>query len=368
MKKNIIMESAIGLHNWRVKFNGEDVGLGYDQYKPNELYKYPEAYAIWGDGYVSMYKTTKDEKFLEIAKKCAIWLKNNKSSAYRNYSWGLPWEWEYWGAPKETSYVSTTSFAGDFFISLYKEERRDEYLAVIKSILRWLEDENGGIINEDGRMFYYSPFPKLRFSIFNATAKVGGLFAKTYALTKEKHYEDVALDCAKYIISQQNSNGSWSYSERNKNIDNYHTAFILESLSEIYETFPISINIKDSLDKGLRYYLKNFFHPNGRGEELSISTHKSKSAIPPPIKQRGDILTARTDETTLYSYGSGIRALSKASRLLRTKDYSKKVAMYAIKNLRRDDGAFNHQSRALSTYIREEGHMFDGLCTFLNSS
>jgi hypothetical protein len=352
------------LHEWRSKFNGDDIGLGYDSFKPHDRYAYPEAVANWGSGYVNLYKSTKEEEFLEKAKICAAWLKENKSLSSKEYSWGLPWEWEYWGAPKETSYVSTTGFVGDFLIHYYEVVQDDDMLSIIMSILKWLEDENLGSSDDKYVMFYYSPFPKLKFSIYNATAKAGALFAKFYSISGDEHSKDTAIGCARYLVKNQNEDGSWHYSEQNRNIDNYHTAFVLESMSEILRILPNQEELKESIERGLRYYLKNFYYLNGKGEELSISAHKG-GRYPLFMKRIFGLLPSNPGSATLMSYGSGIRALARISHVLKTKDRSDKAAEFVIENLRRNDGAFNHKKNDNAVYIREQGHLFDGLCNAL---
>ena len=67
-----------------------------------------------------------------------------------------------------------------------------------------------------------------------------------------------------YVISNQNFDGSWVYGELKiqKWIDSFHTGFILECISD-YMKFTNDNKFIDQLDKGMEYYLKNFFKANG---------------------------------------------------------------------------------------------------------
>ena len=91
--KEQIFSSLINLENWRNNHNKNDIGFGYDPYKPDQKFHYAEAYALWGNGYLKLYQITQNQEYLDLALKCAAWLIENKKPKYENYSWGLPWGW-----------------------------------------------------------------------------------------------------------------------------------------------------------------------------------------------------------------------------------------------------------------------------------
>lgn len=115
--KQGLLDSVIALHEWRESYNGTKIGFGSDAYVPDKELHYPHAYALWGQGYLNLFQFTGKKKFLSLAKKSAGWLIKNKSPRYRHYSWGLPFSWK--GTPKELSYLITTIYAGNLFLSLH---------------------------------------------------------------------------------------------------------------------------------------------------------------------------------------------------------------------------------------------------------
>ena len=234
MLQGKIFDSIIDLHIWRKKFNNLHLGLGFDEYKPREIYHYPEAYALWGQGYVKLFELMKEDEFLDLAQLSAKWLLENKNPGYNNYSWGLPWTWEQWRAPETLSYLSTTMFAGELFLPLYDITGFDQYLNVAESIAKWAMEENSGVRSEKGLMLYFANFPPLKFPIVNPIAKASGFFARLHSAAQKDDYRITASETARYVINTQNPDGSWYYSAKTARIDNVHTGYTLEGLWEYY--------------------------------------------------------------------------------------------------------------------------------------
>lgn len=59
------------MDEWRENYNGDKVGYGTDPYRPLSYYDYPEAYAVWGSGYIRFFNITRDFSFLVRAKRSA---------------------------------------------------------------------------------------------------------------------------------------------------------------------------------------------------------------------------------------------------------------------------------------------------------
>lgn len=106
------------LHNWRVKYNNEKIGFGYDQYEPNREFYYPEAGALRGNGYVKLYQITKKEEYLNLAENAAKQLVEIRNKKYREFSWGLPWKWH--DCSKYLFLPNHYSIWRRIFLNLYK--------------------------------------------------------------------------------------------------------------------------------------------------------------------------------------------------------------------------------------------------------
>jgi uncharacterized protein YyaL (SSP411 family) len=197
----------IQVHEWRKAFNGSLLGRGFDPYRPDEEHQYPEAYALWGSGYVSLYRLTGVSDYLSTAVGAADWLLDHPSPGYRNFSWGLPWSWEKWQTPNTLSYLITTVFAGELLLKLYEVTGKSAYLDSAQSVASWIEEENGGKKNISGRWLYYANFAPLRFPIVNVNAKASGYFAKLYGATRNVRYQEPCMQIVRWVLEQENQNG-----------------------------------------------------------------------------------------------------------------------------------------------------------------
>jgi hypothetical protein len=76
-------------------------------------------------------------------------------------------------------------------------------------------------------------------------------------------------------VNRQNPDGSWYYYElaggKASKIDNYHTGYVLESLSVIRHIQGSDFNYEEEFMKGSEYFLKNFFE-NGHIPKMTPSS------------------------------------------------------------------------------------------------
>ena len=358
-----MLSSLIHLHEWRESFNGNDIGYGFDELKPNEKYHYPEAYAVFGRGYLKLYKVTKEQEYFKCALKCAEWLLRNSSPKYTNPSWGLPFEWKVWKASRELSYVCTTSYCGDFMIDLYEITKDDEYKDVATSIADWLIHENTYKITNGGIDFYYANHDPLKFSIYNHNALAMGFFSKLFNFNQDEKYKKIADGVSSFLISNQNKFGAWSYSEKNETIDNFHNALMIDGFTDFLITFKAN-DAEKAVQRSLDFYRNKFYLKNGKGREYAIKiandSNIAKATLIYVKKQIGFGPPAK-----LWSYGSGIRALTKSSSLFKKNNNEDFVVNYVILNLKQENGAFAFTEEKPNKYIRNEAHIFDGLATFI---
>lgn len=336
---------------------------------PNKKYHYSEAYAVFGRGYLKLYSCKKNNEFLNDAIKCANWLINNPSSKYLNYSWGLPWKWKEWNAPKEISYVCTTMYCCDFFLELYKITKDKKFLNISKSSIKWLINENGYRTKDNGVDFYYANIDSLKFSIYNQNALAMSCLTKLFQITKEKIYKKLAQKVSDFLFQKRNNDGSWFYSENSNVIDNFHTALTLEGYIDYLNNIPIDINNKLKIETSITYYQNKMFKINGKARETALMLKKRKNMIL-SVYNYLNLKYNCIPYARLWSYGSAIRTFSKLNNTPWAKKFSftYNIANYAIKNLQLSNGAFKFNEKDSSIFIRNEAHIFDGLATLLLNS
>jgi len=370
-----IVDSAKDMHTWRSSYNGSRIGRGKDHFEPTKDYDYAEAYALWGRGYVKLHRFAKDERFLDLAVRCGKWLIDNKNGGYDNHSWGLPWAWDKNKAPMSLSYLITTVFVGHLFIDLFKSTKDPEYLKICRSIARWCLSENGFVEDGDGLYFLYANHPSFGFPIYNVTSMASAFFSRLGSETSDSSYRRICEKSASFVISRQNGDGSWNYSEEWSFIDNPHTGFTLEGLCTVLRNLgDTEMGLLPAIIKGAGFYRNKMYLSDGYG--FRMLRDKSWMKTKRKAFQNGLVryLYAHglekpfhmfDPETLLWGYASGIRAFVQISGILHQSGMEETLFKFAVRNLRRPDGAFRLRSSEDRIYIRHQAHMFDALCALL---
>lgn len=361
-----VMSSLLELHEWRQAFNGDQLGHGFDPYKPDKQYDYAEAYALWGLGYLSLARLTGATEFLDLAREAGTWLVNHRNPGYSGHSWGLPWRWDEWNTPATLSFLITTAFAGEFFLALHGATGDQSYRAVAQRIAAWIECENGVVETKEGLWLYYANLPPLRFPVVNPTARASGFFAQLYVITKNEHYKRLCYDTARWVLSQQNADGSWYYSTRSAIVDNVHTGFTLQGVWDAYHVF-LEEHCRQAALKGTAFYWRRLFTPEGKGYERKpydcgdLSRVSCLQWARDQVMRLG-LLRTVMPETRLWGYGSALRAFSLASQ--HDSHWLKQALViydYLQRNLALDDGSYAFHGTDSNVYVRHEAHVFEAL-------
>lgn len=186
------------------------------------------------------------------------WFENNKSIEFSETSWGFASNIdlsEYNSGPGKTSLIISlfVIYAYIKHYELFKDER------ILKSIMefdilirtKWLKQETENSL-------WYSYLPGKKIEIYNATAKVGRFYTLMYKLTNNNIYKENVTKILSYLLQEQREDYSWPYSDYNKYVDGFHTAFVLEAIIEM-NTIVKDARFYEMFNNGAEYYLKNLF-------------------------------------------------------------------------------------------------------------
>jgi hypothetical protein len=291
--------------------------------------------------------------------------------------WGYNFDWQSrsFFVPRGTPTVVPTAFAARAFIEAAREFEGETYLQVARSACDFiLEDLNRSRERSDDVCFSYSPLDRTR--VFNASLLAGEVLASVGVLTGENDLIDEGIRAARYVVRRQNDDGSWSYGGDGYQswADNFHTAFMLTSLSRIIQscrspdwqvTEELSAetpeqrfrredveSIGNALRRGYDFWRERFFLANGWPKYFPDRLY------PADAHSAGAALVALVE---LQVLDPG------ATELAGT------IARWAIENLRDPRGFFYYQRRRFHTvripYLRwSEGWMMYGLARILESS
>jgi rhamnogalacturonyl hydrolase YesR len=271
-------------------------------------------------------------------------------------AWGYNFDWQgrAFFAPRGTPTVVPTAFAARALVEASRELGDEKYLRLARAACDFfLRDLNRSDETADELCFSYSPLDRTR--VFNASLLAAETLARVGALTNEDELKDTAIRAALYVVRRQRADGSWAYGTQGFQSwsDNFHTAFVLTSLSRIIDACEESRDeFLPSLQRGFDFWRDNFFAADGFPKFLP------DRAYPADAHSTGAALVALAE----------LQDLSPDARSL-----AEKIAGWAIANLRDPRGFFYYQRRRTHTvrtpYMRwSQGWMMYGLARLLEVS
>ena len=263
-------------------------------------------------------------------------------------AWGYNFDWQgrAFYAPKNTPTIVPTAFAARAFIEAARAFGDEEYLKMARSacdfILRDLRrSEGSGDAGNAEVCWSYTPIDTTR--VFNASLLAAETLASVAALTGEEDLREWAVRGARYVVRRQRTDGSWAYgaAEFQSWADNFHTAFVLTSLSRIIEAGNIIESSESNSDDAA--YRNEFVVAVRRGYEFWRERFFLADGWP---KYYHDKLYP----ADAHSAGAAVAALvelrwldSDALKL------AEKIARWAINELRDGRGFFYYQRRRFYT-------------------
>jgi hypothetical protein len=261
-----------------------------------------------------------------------------KVEGFSGAAWGYNFDWQSrnFFAPRGTPTVVPTAFAARALIEASREFPDEGYLDVARSACDFLlRDLPRTVETESELCFSYTPNSNTR--IFNASLLAAEVLAGVGETTNDPTLCATAERAARYVINQQQADGSWTYGTEPAQswIDNFHTAYILFSLKRIISACSLGKEFQQSLQKGYRYWTQTFFLADGwpkyyHDALYPVDAHAAASAIVTLLECR-DL----DDKSTAMA---------------------RQIASWTIKNLRDKGGFFYYQRRRFYTvrkpYVR----------------
>ncbi len=302
-----------------------------------------------------------------------IWM---NVKGFSGAAWGYNFDWQSrsFFAPRGTPMIVPTAFAARALSEASEVLSRDEYLPFARTVCDFiLNDLNRSEVNKDEVCFSYSPLDRTR--VFNASLLAAETLAGIGKLTGEASLLDWAMRAAIYVVRRQDDNGSWAYGADGYQswADNFHTAFLLTSLSRIIGSVASAVDAsgehepaaetpstqrlrrefvseaESALQRGYDFWRESFFLVNGWPKYFPDRLY------PADAHSAGAALVALTE---LPALDSGATELAET------------IARWAIENLRDPRGFFYYQRRRFHTvrtpYMRwSEAWMMYGLARLL---
>jgi len=313
----------------------------------------PKGLGLFLLGYCNLYKITANEEYRKIIKELAEKIISLKSAGYSGACWGYNFDWQAkaFFQPHATPTVVASTFIGDALLEAYEILKDETILSEALSIKNFiLHDLNKTYDSENDFAFSYSPLDKTQ--VFNASLLGSRILSKIYSYTKEEHLIMAAKKSVNYCCKHQHINGSWVYSPLTHHqwIDSFHTGYNLECIAE-YQKYSGDFSFEKNIEKGLAFYLNNFFTENG------VPKYYHNSIYPIDIHTTAQLIIT----------------LSKLHKFKENQSLVEKVLEWTINNMFSKKGYFYFQKTKFYTnkipYIRwSQAWMFYGLTEYLKNT
>ena len=245
----------------------------------------PKGIGLFLWGYAKLYKAHKSPEYLETTQHLIELLDNLKSTSYSGNCWGYNFDWQSraFYVPRFTPTIVNSAFIGHALIDTYEHTGIQKALDMAVSIRDFiLRDLNR--TQENGR-FCFSYTPLDHTAVHNANLLGASLLIRLYKYTKDNELRDKALSSLGYSMRRQNEDGSWYYAdtEFQRWIDSFHTGFNLQSILYFLEE-GFSAQYRPAFEKGVEFYKKNFFLPDGtpkyyHNKTYPIDIHSPAQAV-----------------------------------------------------------------------------------------
>jgi hypothetical protein len=301
-------------------------------------------------------RTRTKEAETEVRKLLAALL-SVRLKGWSGAAWGYNFDWQSraFFAPQGTPTIVPTAFAARALIEAaqaFSDERCAKHArSVCDFILRDLQRSD-----ETEREVCFSYTPKDSARIFNASLLAGETLASVGALVDEPELVEWSLKTARYVIRHQRADGAWAYGPAQSHawVDNFHTAFVLISLTRINAVCADeaeSSTILDAIKRGYGFWREQFFVADGwpkyyHHKLYPADVHSAASAIVALVELQ------TIDDTALA--------------------FAQQIARWAVRHLYDERGFFYYQRRRFYTvrtpYIRwAQAWMMYGLARLLET-
>ncbi|HKC66487.1 MAG TPA: hypothetical protein VKB86_22780 [Pyrinomonadaceae bacterium] len=268
-------------------------------------------------------------------------------------AWGYNFDWQgrAFFAPKGTPTIVPTAFAARALTEAARDLNDDSYLNLARDVCAFiLNDLPRSFESETEICWSYSPVDRTR--IFNASLLAAETLASVGALTCESTLCELAVRGARYVVRHQREDGSWAYGadEYQSWADNFHTAFVLTSMARIMRSCTeCHEEFLEATKRGLEFWRERFFLANGWPKYFHDRLYPADA----------------------HSAGAALVALVELKELdEQALELGKRIALWAIENLRDGRGFFYYQRRRFYTvrtpYMRwSQSWMMYGLARLL---
>ena len=228
-------------------------------------------------GYCNLYRAVERRPELSVAlgnleklkakiNEVAELLISLQSPGYSGACWGYNFPWQCrreFLFPSGTPTVVATNFCATALFEAYEITQIEKYKDIALTSAQFVLKDLHRAKAKEGFIFYYSKLPG-NDTIYNASLLGSRVLSYCYKYSGNEEYKEMARQSVIACCEAQAEDGSWAYGSLPVQswIDSFHTGYNLDGLIA-YEELTGDTTFHDNIEKGLKFYIENFFMQDG---------------------------------------------------------------------------------------------------------
>ncbi|OYR46172.1 hypothetical protein DJ81_03620 [Halorubrum sp. Hd13] len=228
----------------------------------------PKGIGLFASACLNEYERTGAVGALTEAERLLDWLADNRSPAFDRSSWGYNFDWQNstkFFLPAGHPCGVVTVFCSRPFLRHHELTGDDRSLEVARDAAEFLLEDIGTEPANGYEALTYTPYDS--YVAINANALAADLLWRVGRETSEERLLDRARDLFAFVVDAQTDVGGWHYSvpasDSHLGYDNFHTGFVLESLSRYVGALDADHPAREAYDRGMEFHREHHFEPDG---------------------------------------------------------------------------------------------------------
>ena len=222
----------------------------------------PKALSLFALAELSRFRATGDEHHAENARELLTRLIDLGIREAETLAFGYNFDWQsrVFFAPEGTPTIVPTAFASQAFAEATAALGDASFSNAVQDIANFAATKlNRWVETGDEVCFSYTPVDES--VIFNASL----LAAECLTRSSDREHHDLARKAVNFVIRRQRDDGAWSYGQNDSQgwVDNFHTAYVLQSIDRVSRKVGSNDEIDRAFEKGKKYWLANFLLTGG---------------------------------------------------------------------------------------------------------
>ena len=232
----------------------------------HEPMRFPIADAHYAMGFAFLYHATGEDSHLRKAVHFLHVLRESRSPAYREYCWGYPFDWVTSNGtlPRNTPFITSTPYAYEAFLDVYRIDGQDEWRDILESSVRHvcMDIREVRVSDTASSCGYFPDDPS--GGVVNAAAYRAFMLTSAAQVFGREEYWRIAERNLAFVLECQNEDGSWPYAMDGTRdfVDHFHTCFVMKALAKIHALTGHQATL-DALARGVKFYVDNLFASDG---------------------------------------------------------------------------------------------------------